>query len=257
VIFSLYHAAPTSISTPTHRYRVERADDGWLGLAPGRAPFGPARMEEVFGFLEWRATEDLLASPDAVFLHAAGVRLGGRSVLLVGPSGSGKSTLAAHLFVRGHAIWGDDLVCFASHDRLFSAAPRSLKLDANTLESLSLIALLCYEGSQGTLLASNVAYVSPAAFRRRWRAPDGAADAVVLLDSSLHHGTAQLQRIGEGEAALTATRMLMGGGAAGNEQEHANLMARVLEAMSDMRAYRASGSPASALADALERELAA
>jgi hypothetical protein len=51
--------------------------------------------------------------------------------------------------------------------------------------------------------------------------------------------------------------MLMGGGAAGNEQEHTALMARVLEAMSGMRAYRAAGTPPARVADALERELAA
>ena len=49
----------------------------------------------------------------------------------------------------------------------------------------------------------------------------------------------------------------MGGGTAGNAQEHAHVMAQVLEAMSDIRAYRAGGSPPAALADALERELAA
>ncbi len=226
-------------------------------MAPGRVPFGPTGLEEIFAFLEWRATEDLLASSDAVFLHAAGVRVGAVAVLLVGASGSGKSTLAAHLFMRGHRLWGDDLVRFATQTRSFSATPRSLKLDAKALESLLLISTLCSEASLGTLLALHTAYVSPAAFRRSWQAPDGPADVVVLLDRRAHNGPARIERISEGEAALVAARMLMGGGTSGNEQEHAELMARVLESMTEMRAYRAAGSPPALLADALERELAA
>ncbi len=226
-------------------------------MAPGRAPYGPAPLEDVFTFLEWRATEDLLGSPDAVFLHAAGIRLGDRNILLVGASGAGKSTLAAHLFSRGHQLWGDDLVRFATHDARFAAAPRSLKLDSKTLESLSLLSILCSEASEGTLLAPQVAYVSPAAFRRSWQAPDGPADIVVLLDRQARDGSPRVERISEGAAALAAARMLMGGGTAGNEKEHAHLMARVLEAMRDMRAWRAAGTPASGVADAIERELAA
>lgn len=88
-------------------------------------------------------------------------------------------------------------------------------------------------------------------------APDAVADVVVLLDSTRHGGPARIQRISEGEAALEAARMLMGGGVTSPEQEQADLMAQVLEAMTDMRAYRAGGTPPSAVADALERELAA
>lgn len=190
-------------------------------------------------------------------MHAAGVRMGQRSVLLVGASGSGKSTLAAHLFVRGHQLWGDDVVRFASEDRQFSAVPRSIKLDSKALKSIYLLAILCSEATQGTLLAPSVAFVSPAAFRRAWCAQNGKADVVVLLDGISHRGPARVERMGEGEAALTAARMLMGGGATGNQQEHTVLMAQVVEAMSDMRAYRAAGTPAAAVADALELELLA
>lgn len=255
---ALYHAAPTSNLPPQLHYRIERQPGGgWVGLAPARAPYGPATLEAVFAFLEWRATEDILASRDAVFLHAAGVRLGNVSVLIVGRSGSGKSTLAAHLFVRGYRIWGDDLVRFATDQAQFSAAPRSLKLDAKSLGTLNLLSSLCSEAARGTLFAPEVAYVSPAAFRRHWRAPDGPAEVVILLDADRHTGSAHLQRISEGEAALVAARMLMGGGATGTHTEQADLMARVVEAMSDMRGYRAGGTPAAAVADLVERELAA
>ena len=135
--------------------------------------------------------------------------------------------------------------------------PRSLKLDANALKSLDLISCLCSEAAQGTLFAPPVAYVSPAAFRRGWQAPEGQADVIVLLDGATHGGPMRLERVSEASAALAAARMLIGGGAMGTQQEQAGVMAAVVEAMSDARAYRAAGSPPDALASALEQELAA
>ncbi len=256
-IAALYHAAPTSRGDPHLRYRLDHGPEGWTARAPGKPLFGPALLEECFSFLEWRATEDVLASRDAVFLHAAGVRLGSLNALLVGASGSGKSTLAAHLFERGYALWGDDLVYFATQERRFSSFPRSLKLDAKALESLPLLHLICSEHRQGTLFAPHAVYVSPSALRSDWGAPEAKADVVVMLSETTRSGPARLDRVSPAEAALTAARALLGGGTSSNTEEQADLMARVIEAMSDLAAYRAGGSPAAALADALEQELVA
>lgn len=51
----------------------------------------------------------LAAQPDLLFVHAAGVRLGGSGVLFVGPRGSGKTTLAIGLAARGHACLSDEV----------------------------------------------------------------------------------------------------------------------------------------------------
>jgi hypothetical protein len=225
-------------------------------LAPSRPPFGPARLEEVFAFLEWRATEDLLAAGGS-FLHAAGLRLGGANVLIVGESGAGKSTLAAHLLARGHLAWGDDLVRFAPESGRFSASPRSWKLDANALLSIDLLSFLGAEALAGTLLASGVLYASPAAFRQDWRAPDGTPDVVLLLEKEGHQGPPRLEPVSEGEAALRTARMLIGGAAEQTEGNQADRMLRVLEALSGVKAYRARGTPAAALAAAVELELVA
>ena len=210
----------------------------------------------MFAFLEWRATEDLLSRPDGRYLHAAGVRIGSRSVLVVGPSGAGKSTLAAHLLVRGYLSWGDDLVRFAVPHRRFSAVPRSWKLDPNTLIAINLVSLLTAEAAQGMILAPDTVYASPAAFRRVWQAPDAPADVVVLLDRVRHHGPPHLQRTSEGAAAIETARMLIGGPEGHSEGDH-TAMEGVLDALSGLTAYRASGGPPAALAQALERELAA
>lgn len=255
VISALYHAAVPAQANATLRYRLERQPAGWLAFAPAKPPFGPATLEQVFAFLEWRATEDLLAAEGAVFLHAAGLRMGGRQVLLVGESGAGKSSLTAQLFVRGYLAWSDDLVRFAPESGHFSTVPRSWKLDAKAMESIYLLSLLSSEGAPGTLLANSVLYLSPAALRRRWQAPEARADVVILLDPASHGEAPRVERMSEGEGALRTARMLLGGGV--NRNEGSAMMVQVLEALSGVTAYRAGGSPAASVALLLEQELAA
>ena len=255
VIAALYHAATPSQAAATLRYRIQRDPGGWLAFAPAKPPFGPAPLEAIFAFLEWRATEDLLSADGAIFLHAAGLHLGNQRVLLVGESGAGKSSLTAHLFVRGYLAWGDDLVRFAPDSGHFSTVPRTWKLDPKAMASIYLLSLLCSEGAPGTLLANSVLYVSPAAVRRRWQAPEGRADVVVLLDQASHGGPPQVERMSEGEGALRTARMLLGGGV--NRNEGSAMMVQVLEALSGVTAYRAAGTPPAAVARLLEQVLAA
>jgi hypothetical protein len=224
-----------------------------VARAPARAPFGPARLGDAWAFLEWRATEDMLGSPRGeVFLHAAGAEVGGRRALVVGASGAGKSTLAAHLLVRGHRVWGDDLVLFASSEMRFASVPRSFKLDAKALSGLFLLAALCAGSAVGTFLAPHCYYVSPAAVRRGWAAGPGAADVVVLLEGD-RSGPPMVEPVSPGGAALRVVQALLAGPA---ERRETDLRPRILEALGSVRAVRASGGPPCALARALEQELA-
>ncbi len=260
VVESFYHAAPRSDRPPTHQYRIERGprDGGrWLGVAPGQPLYGPADAGEVFAFLEWRATDDLLHGEQSrrsgeAFLHAAGVALPGGPVMLIGAPGSGKSTLAAHLCARGHRVWGDDLVRFAAKRLEYSAVPRSFKLDSKSLGDIDLLRQLCEQAVPGTLLAPDTWYVSPAAVRTSWEAPSGRPRALVILDSAEHHGPVRLVPMSAAEAAVRVTQTLLGG----TGGIDARLSLRVLESLAAVEAYRGGGAGAAHLARAIE-ELAA
>lgn len=258
-VFSLYHAAPSTTDAPTLHYRITRTEaGGYVGHAPTRPSFGPAPLADVLAFIEWRATEDMLApGRGVVFLHAAGVSIGRRLALLVGNSGAGKSTIAAHLLLRGHLVLGDDLVRFAPDHLLYSAVARSFKLDGKSLSHLPLIAYRCSTGMLGTFLAAGCYYVSPAAIRRRWEAAKGQPVAVVLLDRASQREPTCLERMSEGEAAVLVTQTMLGVGVDGSTEARGKLAVRLLESLTNVTAYRAGGADPAALALALERGLAA
>ncbi len=65
---------------------------------------------------------------DAVFVHGAAVRLGGKGVLLLGPSASGKSDLALRLIDVGASLIADDQVRLeVRNDRLYAGPHARLK----------------------------------------------------------------------------------------------------------------------------------
>ena len=256
---ALYHAAPATAEPPTLRYGLARVAGGYVATSPSRPPFGPASLGDALAFLEWRATEDLLngEAEGAVFLHAAGAELGARLVLIVGDSGAGKSTLVAQLMVRGHRLLGDDVVRFATTERVFSAVGRSVKLDPNTLSRMPLIAGKCAMGVIGTLLAAGCYYVSPAAIRRSWQASPGRPGAVLLLDAGRRGGPGRVERTSEGEAAVYVTQKVLGGAPAFGAATRKDATVQILDGLVDVAAYRASGDDPAAVAEALEREVAA
>ncbi len=96
----------------SHRLWIE--DAGWFEIDAGARrlvvpPGGdPVRREErVWGLpmlLCFLARGDLP-------LHAAGVEVGGRALLLAAPRRSGKTTLAAAFAAAGHRVLSEDLAC--------------------------------------------------------------------------------------------------------------------------------------------------
>lgn len=251
---ALFHAAPLTTLPVTHSYRTERTHDGYLAVAPGRPPFGPAHLAEAFAFLEWRSVEDLLGLGEGIaFIHAAGVRIGEANVLLTGESGRGKSTVAAHLLSRGHLVWGDDLVRFAPEDGPYSGVPRSFKLDYKSLSGLPLVERRCMEGVFGTLLAPSWGYVSPAAIRQDWEAPSGKPSLLVNLEWAGPGEQTKLARTSEGLAAIAVIESLIGARSRGPEQRR-RLTVDVMDSLTDVTAMTARSSSPQALALLLERE---
>lgn len=252
---ALYHAAPATNAPPTLRYALNRLGaDTYVATSPSRPPFGPASFGDAWAFIEWRAIEDILndPGPETVFVHAGGVRIGGRLVLLVGASGSGKSTLTALFLERGHLALGDDVLRFAPPEGVFSAVPRSLKLDANAFHLLTLQTRTKALSSIGMLLAAGSHYVSPAAICPAWESQPGRPWAVVVLESAPHRGPAALERYSEGEAAVRLVQNMLGAEFGSGAEARMEASLKLLESLGEAAAFHARGARPSALADLIE-----
>jgi hypothetical protein len=89
-------------------------------------------------FLVTLALSELLKRRALYFVHAAGVAVGDRAILLAGPSGSGKSTLATALAASGRGLLGDDSLFIVRRRRLeVLAFPDALDLDDRSSELVS------------------------------------------------------------------------------------------------------------------------
>jgi hypothetical protein len=127
------------------------------GFRPGVAPlFGVPRLELIVS-PDALAAGDVLAQPAQVsiaawlatqgsfLMHAAGVAIDGRGLLLVGAGGRGKTTTALAAAQRGFSYLGDDL-CIVSPDasgrgrHLLQGLYATAKLNPDTRERLGLTA---------------------------------------------------------------------------------------------------------------------
>ena len=251
---ALYHAAPETDLPPTLRYSLSGTGGRYVARSPSRPPFGPTSLEEAWAFVEWRAIEDVLndPGPDAVFVHAAGVRVGGRLLLLVGPSGSGKTTLAAALLSRGHPVLGDDVLRFAPTTGEYSAFPRSFKLDDNTLTVLELWRGSSLDEVPGTFLALGCLYVSPVALCHAWLAEPGRPWGVVVLNPGPREGAARLESFSEGQAAVRVVQSMLGASTGPGAGARVNAGLGLVESVAQARAFRVGGLGVLATADLVE-----
>jgi hypothetical protein len=90
------------------------------------ASFTPLRASE----LEHRiVSEALERTTGRLFIHGAGIVVGGGTWVVSGPSGSGKTTLAMGLWSRGLSILGDDVCPIDAVSLRPEALPRALHTD--------------------------------------------------------------------------------------------------------------------------------
>jgi hypothetical protein len=96
---------------------VERDAMGFSVRMPGDVVERCHQREELAPLLKiCLARLALQHSRDLCSLHAAGVALNGKCLLLPGPSGIGKSTLAAALTLEGLPLLGDDTIVLAEEE---------------------------------------------------------------------------------------------------------------------------------------------
>ena len=104
-------------SQPRHVQRLMPASSGSPETSYARIIFD--RSEGLDGSLRARPGNEIIsawaASRDIIPIHASGIAIGGRCLLLVGESGSGKTTTALALAERGWDLLADDL-CFIYRD---------------------------------------------------------------------------------------------------------------------------------------------
>jgi hypothetical protein len=130
-VFGAFAAAPvTSGVTRPLELSLERRADSLL-IAADRRPIVHVEHEDALApvFEAMLVGLAVRSRADAAVFHAADVRIGGRSALLVGAKGSGKSTLAARFALVGEGAYGGDEIAFVPFsDRRVESFPKSATL---------------------------------------------------------------------------------------------------------------------------------
>lgn len=90
-------------------FTVVPDDEGYRILTPAGSWLAP-ELPDLLTRLELLLAESLVVGRGLTGVHASGVALGRGAVLFAGPGGSGKSSLAAAFALRGHGVFGDDVV---------------------------------------------------------------------------------------------------------------------------------------------------
>ncbi len=92
-------------------------------------------IDDALDYLEWRITTRILEELTRfIQLHAAGLTMSGRTLLLVGPPGAGKSCLALCLLRQGWKCMSDEIILLDAASGTVCPFPRSLHVDFNTME---------------------------------------------------------------------------------------------------------------------------
>ncbi len=119
-----------------------------LGDVDGNNMEGGGRIGHLLAALEWRAVGAALAATARyALIHAAALRRGADTVLLLGKSGAGKTTLTLGLMGRGWEPFADDVALVDAHSLEVRAFPRCFHVDAATMVALPRRPQLKWSGS--------------------------------------------------------------------------------------------------------------
>lgn len=107
-------------------------DDGgfriWADVAGAFVSRDRLSLPEAIFLYELLLSERLLNDQPTHSLHAGGVEVGGRVLLLSGWGGSGKSSLVAAFAGRGYKVYGDDVALLERESGLIKPFRRLIKL---------------------------------------------------------------------------------------------------------------------------------
>lgn len=88
--------------------------------------------------LEWKITTEILENlKHFIHLHASGLTMNRKAILLVGPSGAGKTSLALSLLLQGWEALSDEVLLIDKEYNKVWPLPRSFHVDLNVLKSLT------------------------------------------------------------------------------------------------------------------------
>ena len=123
-----------------HLTEVAASEPGWRVIGNGcgsRRPLAAAEATRIVVNVAVQSEEFLVnlivgaaqrADPAMLYVHAGGLAIGGRGVLICGRSGAGKSTTSATLGARGHPMLGDETVGVNLDDLSLWPFRRTMKL---------------------------------------------------------------------------------------------------------------------------------
>jgi hypothetical protein len=141
-----------------------------------------AVLEYLHVYLFRRSIEE---RPDAVLLHAASLRRGGRRLLLAGSKSTGKTTFALRLMQCGYELEGDEHVLCDSAGIV--ARPRACRVKASALPILPDIAASIAAAPSYTDDSNGIIFnVDPTMLGSRWRIEQGQVDLIIVLQPN--HG---------------------------------------------------------------------
>jgi hypothetical protein len=138
--------------------------------------------------------------PGAPLIHAASIRVGGSSMLLIGDKGVGKTTLALYLIERGYIVEGDEHVAVREGDLM--ARPRTLRVKADSSRFVpKLVDKVHNSPAVEEWNGSAIYAVSPSIGGNSWRIAPFSASHLVFLEPN--YGGHSVARTISAERALS------------------------------------------------------
>jgi hypothetical protein len=116
---------------PAHRFGIERADNEFVLSCDNRPVFRSQSAEDAYSELEWTITNAALDQLDQYLqLHAGGIVINNRALLIVAGHGLGKTSLVTAMMLAGGRPLSDDIILIDPGSQQLRPFPRAFKMSA-------------------------------------------------------------------------------------------------------------------------------